>query len=106
MPVNTGYLSGDTTNFSSISLTGAGNLLASQVSAPVVAVGGGPILNTTGVDVRTNAGAISVASFATTGGMTIGQLRVVFAASGVSLIFSSGVSTYIVAGSAVSGTQA
>ena len=48
---------------------------------------------------------LSVDSQADSSGMTVGQLRIVFAASGVSLMYSSGESEYIVGQSAVSLAQ-
>ena len=48
---------------------------------------------------------LSVDTQANSSGMTVGQLRLVFAASGVSLMYSSGESEYIVASSAVSLAQ-
>ena len=49
---------------------------------------------------------LSIATQANASGMTVGQLRVVFAASGISLMFSSGESSYIIASSTVSVAQA
>lgn len=53
----------------------------------------------------TNANRFSMATVANPNGMNIGELKVVFAASGISLIYSSGASVYIVGQSAVSGAQ-
>ena len=71
-----------------------------------VAVGGGPILSTGALDLRTNTAVLSLDTRADAASMTIGQLRLVFAASGISLVYSSGASVYIVGQSAVSGAQA
>jgi hypothetical protein len=47
----------------------------------------------------------SVTTGANSSSMTRGELRLVFAASGISLVYSSGASVYIVGQSAVSGAQ-
>ena len=57
------------------------------------------------LDLFTNANALSMATVANTSGMTIGQLRIVFAASGISLIYSSGATQYTIGGSSTSLAQ-
>jgi len=48
---------------------------------------------------------LSIATAANSNGLNIGELKVVFAASGISLVYSSGASVYIIGGSATSGVQ-
>lgn len=117
MPVNTTYLSDQTTNLSNLSLNGANsaNMRASSYSGAAVRVSSltatrieaasGPILAATSLDLRTNSAVISMVTVANTTGMTIGQLRLVFQASGVSLMYSSGATVYTVGASAVSAVQ-
>lgn len=132
MPVNTAYLSDQTTGWSNVSMVGGANLrvgtlamsnlttsvfttvglgtstltATSQISTPVLAVSGGLIASAASLDLRTNSVVLSMATVANASSMTIGQLRLVFAASGISLVYSSGASTYIIGGSATSGAQA
>jgi hypothetical protein len=127
MPVNTEYLSTlgivGLTSLSSLSVqgltvTGSSQLLGStnlisastvtvtsQISAARVVVGGGPTLSAGSLDLRTNSVVLSMATAADSSGLTIGQLRLVFLASGISLIYGSGKSYYIVGQSAVSAVQ-
>lgn len=100
MPANTLYLSGDTTVFSNVSLFGG------QLSARTVRVGGGPTLGPSAMDLRTNTVVVSLDTRANSDGMSIGQLRLVFLASGISLVYSSGSSVYVVGQSAQSAAQA
>lgn len=98
MPVNTTYQSDQTTVLSNVSLI-SGNTL----------FGGGTVRALTvqplsALDLVSGPGVISIATVANASGMTIGQLRLVFAASGVSLMYSSGASVYII-NSATSGVQ-
>src|SRR3990167_6247130 len=133
MPV--GYLSGDTTVFSNVSLGDDGRLRVSRVSssvsivateiwgstvsgaflaragtaaAPTYAFGADPgigwyrsaastaALSAGTLDLRTNSIRLSMVTAAAPTGLSIGELRVVFAASGISLVFSSGASYYII----------
>lgn len=87
-------ISDQTTSFSNVSLTG--NVAASQVSAPTVAVGGGPILSGVTADFRTNSVKQSWVTLADVSTLTLGTLGLVFQASGISLIYSSGKSVYVV----------
>jgi hypothetical protein len=127
MPVNTEYQSTlgivGLTSLSSLSvqglvvtgssqLLGSANLISastvtvtSQISAARVVVGGGPTLSAGSLDLRTNSVVLSMATAADSSGLTIGQLRLVFLASGISLIYGSGKSYYIVGHSAVSAVQ-
>lgn len=116
MPV--GYLSDQTTNLSNLSLNGIGsaNMVASTYSGPAIRVSSitatrieaasGPILSSAALNLRTNSAVISVVTNADTSGMTTGELRFVFAASGMSLMFSSGATVYTIGASAVSAVQA
>ena len=117
MPVNTGYQSDQTTNLSNLSLNGANsaNVLASSYSGPAMRISSitaarveassGPILASGSLDLRTNSAVISMVTVANSDTMTIGQLRLVFAASGISLVYSSGATVYTVGASAVSAAQ-
>ena len=118
MPVNTTYLSEQTTNLSNLSLNGANsaNILASNysgeamqmssITAARVEASSGPILAASSLDLRTNSAVISMVTVANSNTMTIGQLRLVFQASGISLVYSSGATVYTVGASAVSAAQA
>lgn len=106
---NTDYISTGTTVFSNISISGdvrASSASASVITSATVAVQGGPVLGSASLDLRTNSAVISMATVANSNGMSIGQLRLVFAASGVSLVYSSGSTVYTVGASAVSAAQA
>ena|SRR3990167_6309931 len=143
MPV--GYLSGDTTVFSNVSLGDDGRLAVSRVSsrvsivanevwgstvsggfvaragvatAPTYAFGSEVSLglyrsgNSTialsygTLNLFTQSARLSKNTVANATGLNIGELTIVFAASGISLIYSSGASYYIVGGSASSAAQA
>ena len=116
MPV--GFLSDLTTNFSNVSLNGlnSANMLASTYSGPAaaissisgvrIAVPSGLIASSGSLDLRTNTVVISLDTRANASSMTIGQLRIVFAASGISLMYSSGATSYLIAGSTTSAVQA
>ena len=134
MPVNTGYISDGTTNLSNLSLNGqnSANLVASDISGarmvvstvtvgglgasiitatsrittPILQVSGGLTASAGSLDLRTNTVVISIDTRANASGMTTGQLRLVFQASGVSLMYSSGATSYTVGASAVSAAQA
>jgi hypothetical protein len=82
-----------------------GTTVFSNVSLITAHIAGGPVLSAGSMDLRTNNVILSMATAANSSGRTIGELTLVFAASGISLMYSSGKSTYIVAGSAVSGAQ-
>jgi hypothetical protein len=99
-----GAISDQTTTLSNVSLTGS--VAASQVSAPTVAVGGGAVLSGKTVDLRTNVVRLSYATEADVSGLTTGMLGIVFQASGISLIYSSGKSVYVVGQSAQSAAGA
>lgn len=121
-------ISDQTTDFSNVSLTGnlaAANIVGgvvsgvsssrgtfanvwatSQISTPDVRVQGGALLSGVTADFRTNSVYQSWITLADVSTLTTGLLGLVFAASGVSLILSSGKSYYIVGQSAVSGAHA
>lgn len=121
------YLSDDTTNLSNVSLYGSGGLRASRVSSTAsfvgnevwasgvsssvvtaqtrLAVTGGILASGLTLDLRTNTVVLSLDTRANASGMTTGQLRIVFQASGISLLYSSGATQYTIAGSAVSLAQ-
>lgn len=104
-----GNLSDGTTVFlSSVSIGGTNSNGAGfgQLSvASTIQLVGGPTLSKGSLDLRSNSVILSMATAANSSGRTIGQLTIVFAASGISLMYSSGKSEYILAGSAVSGAQ-
>ena len=58
------------------------------------------------LNLYTQSNRLSIRTGADATGLNIGELKVVFAASGISLIYSSGASYYIVGGSATSAAQA
>jgi hypothetical protein len=61
---------------------------------------------TTGVlDLRTFMAKLSMQTFGSASGMTTGEVRLVYQASGVTLLWSSGATQYTIAGSAVSLAQ-
>lgn len=97
-------ISDQTTVFSNVSLTG--NVAASHVSAPTVAVRGGAQLSGVTADFRTNAVKQSWVTLADVSTLTTGFLGLVFQASGISLIYSSGKSVYVVGQSAQSAAGA
>src|SRR5690242_20735806 len=104
-----GSLSDQTTVLSNLSIGGINSNARGfgQLSvASVIQVTAGPILSKGSMDLRQNAVVLSMATVADASGMTIGQLRIVFAASGISLVYSSGASSYIIGGSATSAAQA
>ena len=105
-----GQLSDGTTVFAShVSIGGVDSNSAGfgRLSvASTVQVVAGPVLSTGALDLRSNSVVLSMATGADSAGMTIGQLRLVFAASGVSLVYSSGATVYTVGASAVSAAQA
>ena len=92
-----GYLSGLTTTL--------GNVQVGSVSNSNSA-GFGTLSVNSFVDLFSTGAVLSMVTKADASGMTKGQLRIVFAASGISLVYSSGASTYIIGGSATSGAQA
>jgi hypothetical protein len=57
------------------------------------------------MDLRSNTAILSLDTRANDSGMTTGQFRLVFQASGISLMYSSGKSVYVVAQSSQSGAQ-
>lgn len=69
--------------------------------------GGGNSNNTAygNLDLRTNRANFSMATLGTDSGRTLGQLTIVFAASGISLMYSSGKTSYVIGGSATSAAQ-
>lgn len=132
MPVNTAYLSDQTTGWSNVSMVGGANLrvgtlamsnlttsvfttvglgtstltATSLITTPVLAVSGGLVASANSLDLRTNSVVISMVTAANASGMTTGQLRLVFLASGISLVFSSGASSYVIGQSTQSAAQA
>ena len=82
-------------------LSGALNT-ASDISVGEITATGGIFASTI---TSTDGDFLSVDTQANASGMTVGQLRLVFAASGISLMYSSGESEYIVASSTVSADQ-
>ena len=127
-----GYLSDGTTVLSNLSLTG--DMKASSASVSVLTVTGsvslaqsptfssgvstsavtggkivaqgGAIFSGTTADFRTNSVILSMITSANASTMTTGQLRLVFLASGISLVYSSGASTYVIGQSTQSVAQA
>ncbi len=57
-------------------------------------------------DLRSGGAILSMATSANASGLTTGQLSLVFLASGISLVYSSGKSTYVIGQSAQSAAQA
>ena len=57
------------------------------------------------VDGFTNVTKLSLTTFSSAAGMTAGELRIVFQASGITLMYSSGATQYTIAGSATSLAQ-
>jgi len=57
------------------------------------------------VDGFTNVTKLSLTTFSSAAGMVAGELRIVFQASGITLMYSSGVTQYTIAGSATSLAQ-
>ena len=95
--------------FSTLSADGALTVGGAATLASTFSVGGTttfsgavtiPQLSLTSVDF------LSVSTGANSSSMTNKELRVVFAASGISLVYSSGATTYIIGGSATSAAQA
>lgn len=93
-------------NVSSSRVTAANAWVTSQVSTPDMRVQGSALISGLTADFRTNAVIQSWATRADESGITLGQLGLLFQASGVSLILSSGKSYYIIGQSAVSGAHA
>ena len=108
---NTDYLSlgaAGATVFSDISVSG--DIRSSSASASVttsarVAVQGGAILSSGSLDLRTNTVVVSLDTRSRPNGLAAGQLRLTFQASGISLIYGSGTSYYVIGQSASSQTQ-
>ena len=78
---------------------------ASAVSASIISVTGGVIASGLTLDLRTNLVVLSMDTRANASAMTTGQLRLIFAASGISLLYSSGATQYTIAGSSTSLAQ-
>lgn len=57
------------------------------------------------VDGFTNVTKLSLTTFASAAGMVAGELRIVFQASGITLMYSSGATQYTIAGSSTSLAQ-
>ena len=133
MPVNTGYFgSGQTTDlpsnlsvrqgvriFSTLSADGAatlsstlavtGALTLSAALNSASAISGGAITGTTVTGTQFSASSadfMSVNTAANASSMTRGELRLVFLASGISLVYSSGASSYVIGQSTQSVAQA
>lgn len=127
------YISTGTTDFSNVSLYGSGGLVASRisssntaqfpsvwasavsasnvtvysaVSAAIVRVSGGAVASAGSLDLRTNTVVVSLDTRASASGMTTGELRIVFLSSGISLVYSSGRSSYVLGQSTQSALQA
>ena len=112
MPVNTEHLDG-TAGLGRISA-----LTTGQAATPVYSFKDDPgvglyrsgassiALSAGTLNLFTNANRLSMATGADATGLNIGELKVVFAASGISLIYSSGASYYIIGGSSTSAAQA
>ena len=124
-----GYISTDTTVYSNLSLTGdikassgsfsvltvAGaisvtgtlsSVSASRVTAGALVAQGGASFSGLTADFRTNLVVLSLDTRANASAMTTGQLRLVFLASGISLVYSSGASSYVIGQSTQSVAQA
>lgn len=112
-----GAISDQTTDLSNVSLTG--NFQSSRVSSAGTTIAGEGWFGTSGIsvqgsvrvsgvtaDLRTNLVRLSYATEANVSGLTTGMLGIVFAASGISLIYSSGKSVYVVGQSAQSAAGA
>lgn len=111
MPVNTPFLSTGTTVLSNLSLNSPSDASIAAIGATFTQVGTSTVSAATAVvltslDLRTGPGVLSMATAANATGMTIGQLRVVFLASGISLVYSSGASSYVLGQSTQSAVQA
>ena len=103
-----GNLSDGTTVLSNLSIGGINSNAAGfgRLSvASVIQVVAGPTLSKGSLDLFSNSVTLSMATAANSSGRTLGQLTLVFAASGISLMYSSGKSEYIIGGSATSGAQ-
>lgn len=98
-----GSLSDGTTNYTRVSIGGKNSngagFGALSVNSYVVVGGGGK------VDLFTNAAVLSMSTGANASGMTTGELRLIFQASGISLLYSSGATQYTIGGSATSAAQ-
>ena len=77
-----------------------------NVALDQLAVSSGPVLSGKTVDLRTNAVRLSYATEANVSGLTAGMLGIVFAASGISLIYSSGKTVYVLGQSSQSAAGA
>lgn len=86
-------------------LTATSRITTGSVNASSLTIGGG--LQTSGLtlDLRSNLVVLSLDTRANASGMTTGQLRLIFAASGISLLYSSGATQYTIAGSSTSAVQ-
>lgn len=107
MPVNTGYLSADTTVFSNISLSGEASHGGGQLSAGTVAVplGFSATFNTAGgLSLGTYSFSITTAAAATS--IPDNHLGLVFRASGISLVYVSGGTVYSFGSSGVGASFA
>lgn len=94
-----GNISDQTTCLSNLSLT-------DRFSANTLTTRSGIIAGAGVLDLRTNTVVASLDTRADATSMTIGQLRLVFQASGISLVYSSGNSVYVVGQSSQSAAQA
>lgn len=93
-------------NVSSSRITGANAWITSQVSTPDLRVQGGALLSGVTADFRTNSVKQSWETLADVSALTIGLLGIVFQASGISLIYSSGKSVYVLGQSSQSAAGA
>lgn len=101
-----GILSATLAGVQAMRWSSSGVTSASTVSAVALAVSNGAFLQAQVADFRTNLVVISLDTRANASGQTTGELRIVFQASGISLMYSSGKSSYMIAGSAQSVLQA
>lgn len=106
LSVGTFTSTGAVSNVSSSRVTAATVWATSQVSSPDVRVQGSALFSGVTADFRTNS---VMQSWITLGGistLTTGLLGLVFQASGISLIYSSGKSVYVVGQSSQSAAGA
>ena len=86
----------------------AGNLSLSTTNLTNVAIGTLNSNNTTvgALDLRTFMAKLSMQTYGSASGMTTGEVRIVQQASGLSILYSSGATTYTLGASATSVAQA
>jgi len=84
-----GSISGQTTNLSNLAI---GALNSNNTTAGLL-------------DLKTFMAKLSMQTFASASGMTTGEVRLTFLASGMSIMYSSGATLYTLGASAVSAVQ-